>query len=328
MYASFLGDFYNVVAAFQAEVQSLERQIDLERRDPSLYLNDLALSIDSLIVAARDLEMHLAGAQDLVRDTQVTFRRLTSGFFSKSRHIERALSKPRGYAGDHVVLDNYYLGYRAPGGIERTLDEYVMRLPAVRAAVDRKAYVREWLARRLASGERVKVVDVACGPCRIERELLESGRAGNARFVAFDNDSEALTYAMRVLGEHAGSVELVQDNAVRLARSAEIPPSITDAHYMVSLGLLDYLPRAVSVGLLRALRTAVVPGGQLLIGNYAEGNPSQEFMEWVGDWPLIYRSAHDFMQLFLDAGFESRDLELDREAPDGIILLVTATVRP
>jgi SAM-dependent methyltransferase len=328
MYASFLGDFYNVVAAFQAEVQSLERQIDLERRDPSQYLSDLTLSIDSLIVAARDLETHLAGAQDLVRDTQVTFRRLTSGFFTKSRHIERALTKPRGYAGDHVVLDNFYLGYRAPSGIDRTLDEYVLGLPAVHAAVDRKNYVRDWLARRLESGDRAKVVDIACGPCRIERELFDAGLARNAHFVAFDNDAEALSYATRVLGEHASKVELVQDNAVRLARSTEIPPSIAGARYVLSLGLLDYLPRTVSVGLLRALRSAVVPGGELLIGNYAEGNPSQYFMEWVGDWPLIYRSAHDFMQLFLDAGFEGRDLHLERETRDGVVLLVTATVRP
>ncbi len=326
MYASYLGDFYNIIAAFQSEVASLERQIELERRDPAQYLDHLGMSIDAVMLAARDLENHLAGAQDLLRDTQTTFRRLTSGFFCKSRILDRALYKPRGYAGDHAMLDMLYRGDRAPEGIERVLDDWVMELHAVRAVRDRKSFVVEWLAQRLAARPQARVVDLACGPCRVERELFDSGRGTEARFVALDNDPEALHYAERVLGPHIGRVEFVQDNVIRMVRSKERTPALAGAELVVSLGLFDYLPRNIAVNLLRIVRESTEPGGEILVGNFEEGNPSQAFMEWTVDWPLIHRSAHDFAQLFLEAGFDADDLRLEREVPEGRILMVTARV--
>lgn len=326
MYASYLGDFYNIVAAFQAEVEALERQIQLEKRAPPSYRDQFGLSVDSLMVAARDIESHLAGAQDLIRDTQTTFRRLVSGFFCRSRFIERALTKPRGYAGDHAMMDLLYLQEKAPDGIERVLDDYALDLPAVMAAVHRKDYVKGWLATRVSGRPEAKIADIACGPCRLERELLEAGGGSRARWVAVDNDAEALNYARRVLGTFGERFEFVQENAVRLARSREVPPSLADADYVISLGLFDYLPRNIAVGLLRTLRASARDGGELLIGNYADANPSQTFMDWVGDWPLIYRSRHDFAELFLEAGFDSRDLVVDREAKNGHIIMITAHV--
>ncbi|HEU4385763.1 MAG TPA: class I SAM-dependent methyltransferase [Anaeromyxobacteraceae bacterium] len=326
MYASYLGDFYNIVAAFQAEVEALERQIQLEKRDPPSYRDQFGLSVDALMVAARDIESHLAGAQDLIRDTQTTFRRLVSGFFCRSRFIERALTKPRGYAGDHAMMDLLYLQQKAPEGIERVLDDYALDLPAVKAAVDRKDYVKAWLSARLSGRPEALIADIACGPCRLERELFESGSGPRARWVALDNDAEALNYARRVLGPHGERFEFVQENAVRLARSREPPPYMSGSDYVISLGLFDYLPRNIALGLLRTLRASVRDGGELLVGNYADANPSQTFMEWVGDWPLIYRSRHDFAELFLEAGFDNRDLVVDREAKNGHVIMVTARV--
>ena len=326
MYASYLGDFYNIVAAFQAEVEALERQIQLEKRAPPSYRDQFGLSVDALMVAARDIESHLAGAQDLIRDTQTTFRRLVSGFFCRSRFIERALTKPRGYAGDHAMMDLLYLQQKAPDGIERVLDDYALDLPAVKAAVDRKDYVKGWLAARVSGRPEARIADIACGPCRLERELLEAGGGTRARWVAVDNDGEALNYARRVLGPFGERFEFVQENAVRLARSRDVPPSLADTDYVISLGLFDYLPRNIAVGLLRTVRASVRDGGELLVGNYADGNPSQTFMDWVGDWPLIYRSRHDFAELFLDAGFDSRDLVVDREAKNGHVIMITAHV--
>ena len=327
MYASYLGDFYNIVAAFQSEVESLERQIQLEKRPPSAYRDQFGLSVDSLLVAARDIESHLAGAQDLIRDTQTTFRRLVSGFFCRSRFIERALTKPRGYAGDHAMLDLLYLAQKAPDGIERVLDDYALDLAAVKAAVARKEYAKGWLAARVeGTPPEPRVVDLACGPCRLERELLDADHGRRVRWVALDNDPEALNYARRVLGSYSERFEFVQENAVRLARSREVPSSLAGADWVISLGLFDYLPRNIAVGLLRTLHASVRDGGEVLVGNYADGNPSQTFMDWVGDWPLIYRSRHDFAELFMEAGFDSRDLVVDREAKNGHVIMISARV--
>ncbi len=117
-----------------------------------------------------------------------------------------------------------------------------------------------------------------------------------------------------------------------------------DKHYQETLplhfllgNLVDYweLPNepAKDVAGVRTLNTwtlAAMAGAPMsfrgVIGNFAEGNPSQLVMEWTTDWPLIYRSSHDFVQLFLEAGFATSDLRCELEAPQGTVLMATARV--
>jgi hypothetical protein len=117
-----------------------------------------------------------------------------------------------------------------------------------------------------------------------------------------------------------------EENAIKMARARAVPPSVAGASFVVSLGLFDYLPRILAVSLLKALRKSTAPGGELLIGNFAQGNPTRPFMEWASDWVLIYRSTEEFTQLFLDAGFAPDDLTVERESADGLVLMITARV--
>jgi len=52
-------------------------------------------------------------------------------------------------------------------------------------------------------------------------------------------------------------------------------------------------------------------------------NPSVHFMEWVGDWSLIYRDDDRFRRLFIQAGFTKADLEIDYEQ-QGILQYILA----
>lgn len=325
MYASHLGALYSAVAEFQGSVGAMEREI--ERRGPGdEHRERLGGAIQGLMDVADQTESSLAGAEPLLAGTKQTFRTLTSDFFCRSAAIARALHKPRGYAGDHALLDMYYQGLKAHQGIDRILDDVLHGTPAVQAVLNRKTFVADWLAPRIAAHPGCRVVDLASGPCRVERDLIDSGRAGSARFVAIDQDPEALVYALEVLGPHSQQVELVQENAVRIARARQVHPALLGASYVVSLGLFDYLPRVLAAHLIRALRRAVAPGGELLIGNFATGNPTRTFMEWTADWVLIYRSEAEFLQLFLDAGFTPDDLTVERECSDGLVWMVTARV--
>jgi hypothetical protein len=145
--------------------------------------------------------------------------------------------------------------------------------------------------------------------------------------VVVDHDPDALTYSRRLLDGRA-KIELVQENALNLARGKGNSHALAGARYVVSLGLFEYLPHQVCVRLIRLLRESVAPGGEILICNFDEDNPDQPFMEWVVDWPLIYRNSHDFFGLFIEGGFEKKDLELLRERDDGLVLHLVARVTP
>lgn len=322
--SSHLGSFYQDVAAFQSLADSLERETGASQDAQSVLLGH---GIQALMRSADDLEAHLAPrAPELLRDTQGTFRRLTSPFFCKSPNIERALKKPRGYAGDHALLDMYYTDTRVPSGVGRALDDVLYSTPAVRAVVNRKEYVKRWIAGRVSRRSCAKVIDLACGPCRLERDLFDAGRIADAQLTVVDQDPEALAYARRVLGPHAAMVNFIQANAIQMARAHAVPAAMAGASFTVSLGLFDYLPRGIAVNLLRALRAGTAPGGELLVGNFARGNPTRTFMEWTADWVLIHRSDEEFLQLFLDAGFAPEDLTCERETDGGLVLMVTARV--
>lgn len=326
-YASQLGRFYDNVFAFQCQVDAIERSVEREGFPAAPHRLQLGLAIDGLMMEARSVEQRLEGADSLVNETQNRFRRLTSDFFCRSGSIARALKKPRGYAGDHALLDMYYTDQRAPRGLDRVLDDVAHNTPAVRAVVNRKQYVVRWLGTRLQENPGSVVVDLACGPCRVERDLFDRNRAFGAQFVAADHDPEALAYARRVLGKFATDVRFAEENAIRIARTRQFPESFAGAKYIVSLGLFDYLRRPIAVSLLRTLRKGMEPGGELLIGNFAEGNPTQTFMEWAADWRLIYRSGEEFLSMFFEAGFQPEDLTIEREIPNGgLVLMVTAKV--
>jgi SAM-dependent methyltransferase len=325
--ASEIGNLFQHVAAFNAFATGLDAEIQSAREPNDDHRVLLGAGIEQLLEQVVQFEESVGAlAPDVLRNTQQTFRRLTSDVFCRSRMIDRALRKPRGYAGDHALMDIYYTGDVAPQGFGRVLDTYMHGIPASRAVVGRKEYVKGWLASRVARRSCAKVVDLACGPCRVEREMFDAGRVADAHLVVVDNDPEALAYARRVLGPHADHVEFAEENAIKMARARAVPPSIAGASFIVSLGLFDYLPRVLAVNLLRALRASTAPGGELLVGNFAQGNPTRPFMEWASDWVLIYRSHEEFMQLFLDAGFAPEDLTCERESPDGLVLMVTARV--
>jgi extracellular factor (EF) 3-hydroxypalmitic acid methyl ester biosynthesis protein len=326
MHANTLEAFQEAAFRFQSDTARLQLRLEKQPHDVPGARLEFERMVESLLDAARALETEAVHAPELVRRAQAAFRELNASVLSRSWLIDRSIKKPRGYPGDHALLDALYTGRTVHGGIGKFLDDRVLGCEAGRAVVARMRFAAEWLRRRLAWNPTAKIVDLACGPCRLERELLDAGAGERAHWIALDGDAEALAFAERVLGPHAERVQLRRENALRIARDRGASPLVAGADYLVSLGLFDYLPRHIAVALLGAIRRSLRPGSELLIGNFAEGNPSRAFMEWFGDWPLIYRSEKQFLDLFREAGFPQDGLSLERESDHGIVLLVTGRV--
>jgi SAM-dependent methyltransferase len=289
---------------------------------PEAARQRLARAVAAVIDVARDLEE--TDPPPRVRKWQVAFRKEAREVISESWLMHRSISKPRGLAGDHLLLDALYTRRTSTTPVGRLLDELVLDCAAGRAVIDRKQYVARWIVERLAARPGgARIADVACGPCRLEREVLDGAMGDRARFLAMDGDDQALAHAQRVLGDDP-RVQLWHENAIRIARDPYAAAPLAGVDLVVSLGLFDYLPDRIAVRLLRAMAGALRPGGEMIVGNFADDNPSRAFMEWFGDWALIYRSEEQFLSLFEQAGLERAQLTVEREAPGGSVLLVTA----
>jgi hypothetical protein len=67
----------------------------------------------------------------------------------------------------------------------------------------------------------------------------------------------------------------------------------------------------------RSLRT----GGRALVFNFAPWNPTRAYMEWIGNWYLLYRTRQDLAMLAERAGVPGDQFTIASEA-SGIDLLL------
>ncbi len=249
--------------------------------------------------------------------------------FLHGEYINWSLSKPFGYAGDYKIIDEIYLNSPRTVGFDRLYDNY-FQMSAISVAVrnrkdDFKRLISEVVKNKNA---KVRIMDLGSGPCREWRELFSDGIFEKHRVIVdcFDGDERAHTYSGKFL-EGASNINFIKENVVRLALKKDIQSWIPEKYDLIySSGLFDYLDERVSIRLIRNLRKLLNDGGKLIISDVRDkySNPSVHFMEWVGDWSLIYRDDDNFRQFFLEAGFKEKELQVSYEQ-QGIMQYVIAS---
>ena len=209
----------------------------------------------------------------------------------------RAFSKPRGYAGDAVMMDYIYgLGEagraaRQATSMGRAIFSHMATRPSARAV----RYRRELLASlidRTASRGGSRVFALAAGHLR-EAEISRAVQTGGLdAFVAMDQDDASLNvvngnYARLGIRAMSGTVRQILGGKVNLGQF----------DFVYAAGLFDYLTAPVAAFLTRKLFDMMRPGGTMLIPNFVAGARDSGYMEAFMDWHLIYRTHADMQEL-------------------------------
>jgi hypothetical protein len=131
------------------------------------------------------------------------------------------------------------------------------------------------------------------------------------RFVLVDQDEVALAYANDKitaailanprLGDEV-EVECLHLSVRQLMKpeTDELLASIarlSGANLVYSAGLFDYLPDNVAQKLLMRLYDLVGSGGRLLVGNLRETPDTTWLLDYVLNWPLVYRTRESMESL-------------------------------
>lgn len=249
--------------------------------------------------------------------------------FLRGEYITWSFKKPYGYSGDFQIIDFIYQNRPATQGFERLYDNYFMMSHAPLAVRNRKEDFKR-LMLNFVSGRPapVKILDLASGPCRdVHEVLLELGpraRAEEVSFHCYDSDEHAIGYAKRLLGPRP-NVSFVKENAVRMGLKKDVERHYPSYDLIYSTGLFDYFDHRMAVRLVANLKKILNPGGLLAIANFRDkySNPSFHFMEWVGDWNLVYRTEEEFADVFLESGFKPEDLSFEYEQ-QGVLMYCLA----
>ncbi|MEY4980621.1 MAG: hypothetical protein RLZZ352_2891 [Pseudomonadota bacterium] len=209
----------------------------------------------------------------------------------------RCHDKPRGYAGDAVMMDLIYgMGHDA------SLDSVAEELLRATTATAAPRAVR-WRRRHLAqvldtvcerTWGQARILSVACGHLR-EAALSKGIREhGFKTLIALDQDTESLAQVGRDWGGHGVHLD---PRSVRDLLGGRSPVAAQPMDLIYTAGLYDYLGDAAATLLTQRLYEALAPGGTLLIANFMPGLPELGYMEGLMDWWLVYRDDQQMRKL-------------------------------
>jgi len=226
-------------------------------------------------------------------------------------------NKPHGYPGDYEIIEKIYTEHTSNNPELRKWDLFFHLQKAPIAVKNRKKYFLDLLnGLESLDPERKekRVLNVASGP---GRDLFDFFSQKKDRSLVFDNiefDPLAISYAKNLCKDFLDKIEFLHTNAFDFT---------TENKYSLvwSAGLFDYLNDKKFIFLLNHLIRLMDDGGELVIGNFSDSNPTKAYMEIIGDWRLRHRSPEQLISLAKACDFKESDIRIGRE-PEGVNLFL------
>ncbi|TAK11712.1 MAG: class I SAM-dependent methyltransferase [Acidobacteria bacterium] len=205
-------------------------------------------------------------------------------------YTDRGYRKPRGYAGDAVLLDYIYGSAPAPDGTSpsgRAMLQWMRRESEGFRSV---RWRREYFAKRIdmLAAERpgARVASIACGHFREGLRSLAVRQGGLGDVIAFDHDPDSLDVVAS--DQSAFGVRPVQGSVRDLVTGKA---RVEGMDLIYAAGLYDYLADPFARRLTKRLFDGLQPRGTLIVANFVR-MWERGWMEAFMDWWLIYRD-HD-----------------------------------
>ncbi len=314
-------DTFDHILEQQKVLLGIKKQLD----DKPDYWKDLQLDfnrvLDKIFLDLMLFEKNNASDEVRIYEMKRMFIQQCRDLIRLGKYNRHVIDKPYGYHGDFMIIEDIYKNAPDTTGIERCMDNYFLKTAASVATRNRKEDFKELLkafSRKRANEKGLRILDLASGPCTDIIEFFETGSGLNLSIDCLDHDIHAIEYSRSKIQNKnfASRIRFLQRNAVKLALTKNIGLYLSEKYDLIfSTGLFDYLDEKISTLLVRNLKTLLKPNGSLIISNYRDkwSNPSRHFMEWGGDWELVYRTESDFLRVFTDAGFCSTNLQLQYE---------------
>ena len=230
-------------------------------------------------------------------------------YLMRSRFAERAYFKPKGYAGDFLMMEHIYANEaKGEGRLGELIDVFCLERPGSLAIHGRRRLIAEQLTRISCElhkrGKPTRIMNLACGP---NRELFDFIAAcehtDTVEALCVDIDAEALQYTNQHVNifPHMASVRLMSENVIKWSLG-RVSHQMGEMDIIYSAGLCDYLDKRLFRALVTQCYNHLAPGGSLLLGNFTS-YPDSLFLDKILKWELIYRNADELKELFAPTPF-------------------------
>lgn len=237
-------------------------------------------------------------------------RRECDAYFFSSAFLERAFSKPLGYAGDFETMN---LIYQDSDDGEDLFSRLIQRAAmsihlceAMRHRVD-VLYRRMEVEIKKRRRSKFRIASIVCGSAHELMQLLwslERSSCEGVEIVLHDWDGSALFHATRRLERLIEKRNL--DVAVHprccdlrtLLRDGLDEPEPCD--FIYSANMYDYAEQRIARAVTRRLTEGLRKNGILAATAVSYVNPSRPFLKLVADWEILHRDRSALTNLFVD----------------------------
>ena len=282
---------------------------------------EVQASIHRVFVECKRLRDHLGRDEWTKCVKQIRESELLS-LVHQDPFTSRAFNKPRGYAGDAVMMDYIYgleENWQPPKSsfLGQGVFQYTTSAAASAGVRARREHIAEKLDEVARYNDSPEVMAVASGHLREASMSSAVRRRKFGRFVALDADPESLLEVERSFGRFGVQSELAD---IRKMLTGQMDFGKFDLIY--STGLYDYLKEKTAQKLSYHLFSMLKSGGKLVLANFLPTIHDIGYMEACMDWFLVYRDRMDMMGLTeLIDQVEMRDIQISVEKNQNIIFL-------
>lgn len=238
-------------------------------------------------------------------------QRLLTLEFTACEFMNRAYTKPQGYAGDYRMMELGQSQELSGESLFQRFLQYYIQNSSLGQAIRERADVALTAARDTVALDRpVRILSLACGPAvELRRLIAETERFEHPiEIILLDQDEDALQSCVTELNraaEYRDDTNMISFRCLHFSLRQILAPKrgserqlvnevLSDIDLIYSMGLFDYLEQPLAQKTARRLFKMLSPGGRLLIGNLCRVPDSTWIMEYGLAWHLIYRN-HDEM---------------------------------
>lgn len=313
-------------------------------RDVEISLENNAISDDHaasiLFTVTRDVlktgddlknELDNIGKTGLIEKVKDIFRKTGIRWGKRSELLSHAFLKPRGYAGDYIIIEKIYENRSQASGFSFCADRAFLDDDYAIAVRSRMEKMKEALLEytRENASETVHIVNMACGSCREIRLLLEDTAfpvENNITFTLIDQDEEALDYSREKIDKLLYGniyVEYVQQSIYHYIENPENHyKELEGADLIYSIGLADYLPDEALKKFVSFSYSRLKTGGTLVIAHKDSINYNPLSADWWCNWTFHLRNEEEVVSLINNSGIKDFHLSVEREDTTNIILFI------
>jgi len=324
--------FHEDVSQLTAELQAIEEAVasrKTPRHDPEY--DRLRHAITNSCGACEDIEQAIGDDRELLAEARSRFRKEIAPWFLKSPLMRHATTKPRGYPGDFEMLISIYERQPSSPGIGGYLDLYFLDSELGMGVPARMQCVTEFLKQQLARHDGdLSILDVACGPCEEfarNRIPLDSGDR-DIQVTFLDYDKGALAHVKeKVISPRPDRdhFRCVHYNALRMRSADRFIKQFGKFDIIYSVGLCDYIENRLLIPMLRGWRETTNENGVVFVAFKDQALYDKHRYQWHVDWHFLQRSQQDCLDILEEAGFDTRQVEVTRDAT-GVIMNFMAPV--